>query len=210
MGRKLHKAQRIEKMRQAWELAQSGTPQQKIAADLGISQGQVSKYLSLIGRIAMDRLAERAMFSRILALDHAEVQYFEAMQAFERSKRSRKKQTAKKSMTPTSTAGSMKEEASGGQSTLEVIDRDGDPAWIGKAMDAIRLHVDLIERFVPTESDETDDAGDGTVAGALIAEAERRNEAYRCTEVIPNPSTSDSDPTEPSTIANPDPPISRG
>lgn len=173
MAANLPKALRIEHKRRAWGLAMKGVTQAEIARELGITQQQVSHYLAATARKAHEQLEDAARTYVMLSLGQTDQVLFEAMKAFERSTKPKKR--ARKTSPDGSTRGDSPVE---GRTTTEVTEREGEPAWLATVMAAIRLRHELLP--VPTTEKAEDDSGDGTVAGALL-DAERRDAAYRDT-----------------------------
>ena len=177
MARNKSRPERLDLMRRAWRLAVEGKPQTLIASELGISQPQVSRYLARISSRASDRLIDDARTYAILSLNQTDAVLFEALKAFERSTRPKKSATKK---TPTSADGSAKGAPTdgSGSTTTQVVEREGDPAWLSEVRAAIRLRFEVLDRVAPAKKAEDDeDGGDGTLAGALL-DAERRDESY--------------------------------
>jgi predicted transcriptional regulator len=168
----LSKEQRAEKRRRAWSLRQRGWTEQRIADELQVNQSTVSRYLDQLTRRSIanldDRIA-RDFLATLGILDHA---IDEAAQAWERSKKPRKKASKR--------TGAGGKAGPGEQTTAESTERDGDPAFwqiLLSALDRKRQLLALDERFAPPKSDDGPGHGGMTVLDAL-AEAEARDAEY--------------------------------
>jgi predicted transcriptional regulator len=178
----LPKAQRLEHMRRAWSLAVEGKTQAEIASELGVSQGWVSRCLAEIARKRSEHLTELSMMHTLMDIERQHQAWRESMEAFQRSKRARKSAT-KKTMPglipTTSPAGTTTAAPSVDATTTQVVERDGEPAWLREARESIRLKHELLAAHAPKLDATAKDAGAGNVADALI-EAERRDKEYQC------------------------------
>jgi predicted transcriptional regulator len=173
----LTKEQRLAKRRRAWSLRMKGWTEQRIADELQVNQSTVSRWLDQLTRRAVDQLdtlVTREVFSTLGILNHA---IDEAIQAWERSKKPKRK--GSKRSGPSSSKGSS---GGSGETTIaESIERDGDPAFWNVAMaasDRKRQLLALDERFAPPKDDDSSkQAGGMTVLDALAA-AEARDAAF--------------------------------
>ena len=108
-----------------WERRQLGHSQRRIAEQLGVSQAAVSRALRRVERRELARLSATVECEKVhqtYVLDHI---VCEAMRGFERSKGARRRASTR----------------SGGRGgaveTTEVFERDGDPAFLVVAMQAM-------------------------------------------------------------------------
>lgn len=156
MAANLTKHVRAEKQATAWALRQKVWSEARIAAHLGVDQSTVSRWLSSIHRRVLRDLDELARTELVTLLGQLSHIADEAMQAWERSKapkkRARKGQDGK----------------GDGSTTTEVIERDGDPAFLAAyhaTFDRIVRLLAIEDRFRP--ADQADDERGMTLALAL-------------------------------------------
>jgi hypothetical protein len=119
---------RIENEHRAWELRQRGYSQMRIAQILHVDQGTVSRYLSHASKRCLSQLQDKVAHHKAelsLQLDHL---IDESLQAWERSKAPKKKAAKRE--------GGGKHGLGGG-TVQEIQDRDGDPAFLDRAIAAM-------------------------------------------------------------------------
>ena len=171
MSKPLSKTRRVEVEAQAWALSQQCWSQPRIARFLGVDQSTVSRALKAARGRAVARLDEDATLWFVTVLEQLEHVADEAMQAWERSKKPKKK-ASRRSAAVSSTG-----VAGADQTHTEVIEREGEPAYLSAyyaAIDRIRSLLHLDERSRPKVEAES---GPLTVRDCL-AEAESADAAY--------------------------------
>lgn len=156
-----------ERAVRAWNLRQQGWTQRRIAAALGVDQGTVSRLLAKVYKRALARLDKRAAQERAVQVEQLNHIADEALQAWERSKRPKKRS-------------SQRDGGNGRQTTLEAEDRDGDPSFLAAAMSALAQVRELLALNVTTA--DTSSAVD--LRSALLA-AEASDDAYPADEPSP-------------------------
>jgi hypothetical protein len=172
MALKFSKSKRLAIEAQAWELTQQGWSQVRIARSLEVDQGTVSRALSRVCRRvsrALDETAENRVIESLLQYDHARD---EAIQAWERSKKPKRKSARRTS------GGASSPSASDGQTTVELIEREGEPAYLAAflaSIDRIRQLLHLDDRTRPKTSDH---AGQLPTVRDVLAEALAADAAY--------------------------------
>jgi predicted transcriptional regulator len=169
---------RIELMRRAWALAIAGTPQTRIATELGISQSQVSRYLARVSAKAWDRLEDDAKTYALLSLAQTDLVLARAIEAFDRS--TRPKKSATKKTTPLKLhGGTTTEGLSADATTTQVVDREGEPAWLGEIRASIRLRLEILDRFAPRPASNDPQGPSGLTVVDALAAAEARDAEYQ-------------------------------
>lgn len=156
-GKAIDRDQRLEFESKVWERRQRGYTQARIASELSVDQGTVSRALARIYRRASARLDRLASHERCVQVEHLNLVVDEAFQAWERSKKP-KKRTAKKS------GGSG---LGGDQITQEAQERDGDPAFLATAMQALDRLAKLLDLSMKPAAVETH--SDNDLRAALLA-----------------------------------------
>jgi predicted transcriptional regulator len=194
----LTKEQRAEARRKACSLRQRGWTEQRIADHLSLNQSTISRYLDQLTRKAVANLDARINREFLATLGIYDHTVDEALQAWERSKKPKRKASKR--------SGGAKGDGSSAESTTaETTERDGDPAFLTLALSASdrkRQLLALDERFAPPKAD--DDQVDGgasgmTVAEAILRQAEARDESFESDEAPGDAPTDEPDRTSPST-----------
>jgi hypothetical protein len=118
----------------AWDLRCRGWSQWRIAAQIGVCQQAVSKILARVEARELKRLSESVERLKVEQTGQLGHVIEESVDAWHRSKQPRKRATSR-------TGGGSDDEDGGGGSdtvkTLDVIERDGDPAFLYAAMNAM-------------------------------------------------------------------------
>jgi predicted transcriptional regulator len=157
----------LERAIRAWDLRQRGWSQRRIAGELSISQGTVSRLLDAIERRELARLSkrvERQKVEQTYQLDHI---IDEALDAWERSKKPRVK-TGKRS-------GGGK--LGTGESTVsEVIQREGEPAFLDRALGALDRKRSLWGLDAPKARPKDEESG--LSVSAIAARLQQADAAY--------------------------------
>lgn len=130
----------------AWDLRQRGLTQRTIAASLGVNQATVCRLLARIEQRELARMAETVEREKMLQTAILEHVIDESFQAWERSKRPKKRAVER------STAGVGK-----GQ-TIEATEREDDPVYIDRVMQAL-LHIRRIWGLDATTTTTTTESG---------------------------------------------------
>lgn len=173
MAKNLPSHVRIEKQATAWALRTKGWTEHRIAAQLEVSQPTVSRWLRQIAQRVLRDLDEEARTELVILLGQLHHVADEALQAWERSKKPKKRGSQR-----TGGKGS-KDGKPESTSTTEVIERDGDPAFLATyhaTFDRIVKLLALEDRFRPKLAD---DEERGLTLAATLAAAEQVDDAYR-------------------------------
>lgn len=177
MAANLPKHVRAEKQATAWALRQKCWSEARIALHLAVDQSTVSRWLSGIHRRVLRDLDELAKVELVALLGQLSHIADEAMQAWERSKKPRKR----------ARQGQGGGEGDKPTTQTEIIERDGDPAFLAAyhaTFDRIVKLLALEDRFRPAPAD--DDGRGMTLAGAL-ALAESVDASYEVIDVVVDP-----------------------
>jgi hypothetical protein len=121
----------------AWRMRSRGWTQHRIADELGMEQGSVSRMLDRIETRELKRLS--GSVGRVKAVQNAQLEHAieESMDAWHRSKNPRKRAARKEATAGGSGSGPDEGQAGDSVQTTEVIERDGDPAHLYCAMGAM-------------------------------------------------------------------------
>jgi predicted transcriptional regulator len=177
LGQPLTKEQRIAGRRRAWSLRLRGWTEQRIADDVGVNQSTVSRWLDQMTRRAIDQLDARITREFIASLGQLDTTIDEAFQAWERSKKPKRK-ASQRSGSPGGKAGG----GPGETRTAEQTDRDGDRAFLDlflAAWDRKRQLLSLDERFAPPKDDDQAARAGGPTVLDAVAAAMARDAAYQ-------------------------------
>lgn len=170
MAKNLPKHERVEKQATAWALRTKGWTETRIAAQLEIDQSTVSRWLKAIAARVLRDLDDEARTELVVLLGQLHHVADEALQAWERSKKPKKRGSQR-------TGG--KDGKPGATSTTEVIERDGDPAHLQTyhaTFDRIVKLLALEDRFRPKSAD---DEERGLTLAAALAAAEQVDADYQ-------------------------------
>jgi predicted transcriptional regulator len=127
----------------AWKLRQRGWTQQRIAESLGVDQGNVSRWLDALDKAELERLAPLAERQKVFQNALLGLLVDESLQAWERSKKPRTKVSRRLGDVITDQAGKPLKAPSGedlrkpSTDITEIVERDGDPAWIDRVIKAL-------------------------------------------------------------------------
>lgn len=178
MAKPLSKTQRTDLEASAWALSQQGWSQPRIARHHDVDQGTVSRALAKVRKRASEKLDEDAKLWLVTLLEQLEHVADEALQAWERSKKPKKKASRKSGLSVVGTDG---ETTAGQDQTMtEIVEREGEPGFLNAyfgAIDRIRTMLNLDARTIPRESVTYD--GDTPSVRDALAEAEAADAAYR-------------------------------
>jgi DNA-binding MarR family transcriptional regulator len=115
---------RIATEAKAWELRQRGWTQSRIARELGLDQGTICRMLGRIERRELKRLSKRVQSEKARQTAILEHIADEALQAWELSKRPKRRASTRKS-------------ALGSVDVTEMEEREGEPAYLDRAQAAL-------------------------------------------------------------------------
>lgn len=166
MAKPLPREARVEKESQAWSLRSKGWTEARIGEALGLSQPTVSRYLKRTSNRVLRDLDATARHELVVSIAQLNYVKDEALQAWERSKKPKKKaskRTGAKSSKGEGGAGATDE-----SQTTEVVERDGDVAYLATfyaAVDRLSRLLHLESHVRPTPDD---DASGVTLARALL------------------------------------------
>jgi predicted transcriptional regulator len=153
---------RVSQQSEAWAFRQRGWTQARIAEKLGVNQSTVCRWLDTIERRELARLSKRVESQKVRQTAILELIVDESLQAWDRSKTPRKRASKK-------TAGGIL--GKNGQpidaTQTDVQDRDGDPAHLNTAMQAMREARRLWGLDAPTKRETNDDGGSMSVASVV-------------------------------------------
>lgn len=130
---------RIANEQRAWALRQRGWTQQRIADDIGVDQGTICRWLDKIERRELARLSKNVEAMKVRQTGVLESILDETLQAWERSKKPKRKGTTRTASGrpilgtdghPIATTDETK--------VSEAIERDGEPAFLDRALIALR------------------------------------------------------------------------
>ena len=168
----LERDQAVQRQARAWELRQRGWTQFRIAKELGCNQGTVSRLLARVYKRALARLDKHAARERAVQVEQLNHVVDESLEAWERSKKPRKRSSRR-------TGGAGK--GAGDATTIEAQERDGDPVFLSTAMQAM----DRIRQLLALDvSIAKEDASGVDLRSALLA-AEAADASYQADEPIP-------------------------
>jgi hypothetical protein len=178
----LSKTRRVQVEAEAWALSQKCWSQGRIAEHLGVDRTTVCRALKRVRGRAIATLDADAKLWLVGILEQLEHVADEAMQAWERSKKPKKK-AARRSASPGSTAAADSLGLSIGSRAVdhtvtEVTEREGEPAYLTAyfhAIDRIRALLNLDSRVKPAERD---DQGDTPTVRDVVAELLEADAAY--------------------------------
>lgn len=160
-------------------MACAGRSQQSIAVELGLCQGQVSRYLKHARRRAWDSLAEDARTYAILSLMQVDLTLEEALAAYEKSKRDGMIWATSETTTDDG-ADSGIPPAKRTTEASERTRRDGESRHLRTVLAAIGMRLAILQKFAPKEAG---DSGRGADLAQALIEAERRNATYAETDI---------------------------
>ena len=173
MAARLSKEQSIEKRVTAWALRAKGWTELRIAAQLGVNQSTISRWLKAIAERTLRDLDEQARTELVVMLGQLQHAADELMQAWERSK-APKKRAGKRSKPTFDVSGKPghPEEVT----TSEVIERDGEAVYLlayQSTLDRIVKLLALEDRMARPDDDDR-----GMSLAAALALAESVNAGY--------------------------------
>lgn len=124
-----------ERKKRAWELAQQGWSETRIALELGVDQSTISRYLTSLAKRTLTQLEDEVIRAKATQLRQLEHIIDEAFQAWQASKTP--EQTISKRIVP----GDIDEEGNRGESqevvTTRVRGQSGDSRHLKTALDAM-------------------------------------------------------------------------
>jgi len=125
----------VERKKRAWELAQEGWSETRIALELGVDQSTISRYLTSLAKRTLTQLEDEVIRAKATQLRQLEHVIDEAFQAWRTSKTP--EQTISKRIVP----GDIDEEGNRGEPqeivTTRVRGQTGDPRHLRTALDAM-------------------------------------------------------------------------
>ena len=148
------KAERGKLQKRAWACRQRGWTQERIAADLGVNQATVSRWLRTIERRALAELTAIVRAEKVRQYGTLNHIVDEALEAWERSKKPLRRGRE-----------SIGSKSSGGSRTTDVTERDGDPLFLDAALAALR---DLRALFGLDNNPAVGESGSMTVAAIAV------------------------------------------
>lgn len=152
-GRRASRKKTAEREYAISELDAKGFNQGEIAATLGLSRATVNKILGKIARRANKAMVDRAIEEKQIQLNRLQYVYTEAMQAWEKSKgkfHSVKQKTVKESI------GNVPGIVTKEETMSSAEERDGNPAFLATAMQAMADIRKLLGLDAPLKNFEID------------------------------------------------------
>jgi DNA-binding MarR family transcriptional regulator len=187
---KLSKPRSREVEARAWALTQQGWSQRRIAETLDVDQGTVSRAITRVCKKVADGLHEEIRTFLVVTLHQLEHARDEAIQAWERSKKPKRK-SSKRSLSsfldgsePTEGPGSRTRD----QTLVELQEREGEPAYLSAylaAIDRINSLLHLSDHMKPVAK--SDDDGETVTVRDALAEALAADAAYVADPPTPLP-----------------------
>jgi hypothetical protein len=162
---------RIEFEERVWTLRQKGYTHRRIAAELAVNHGTVGRAIRRVAVRALARLDSIVAAQMLATIERLDFIVEEALLAWERSKKP-KKRSSKRTAEGKGKAG---EKAEASQTTHEAQERDGDPAFLAVAMEAM----DRMRRLLDMDRKPAADTGPtGSDLRSALAEAEASDAHY--------------------------------
>lgn len=158
------KAVALERETRIWSLRQKGWSQRRIAEELEIDQGTVCRALDRINKRELKRLSERVEAHKIESTHILEHIRDEAIQAWEKSKRNKRRVLSKGT-------------GDGKAALTEVVEREGDPAHLDRAITADREIRRIWGADAPPPKAKEDD-GSGMSVSAIAQRLKGNAEKY--------------------------------
>ena len=175
MAANLSKSVRAELETKAWRLSQRCWTQSRIAEELGISQRTVSEMLARVHRRVLAELNKKVELQKVVLTQQLFQLIDEAYQAWERSKKPKRKASKVSGRGGKADSPDMRLE--------EATDRDGDPTFLATIMQA----QDRIARLWGLDTQQLDTSNQGATVSEIVLRLKANADRFEQQRQLPAP-----------------------